>query len=521
MMKEVVEERANAGHCGWPHCCKHISIPSSDPDAADRVRIDYKTKRLLKVGESMYYCSTTCLEACTIFMSTLDDSSPLTRKNQLLEHAERLIEQNGNSIEGFLDALTPEKAVREVAERSKMEEYSAQHKDDVDSDNINDTNGNINDAEKMWTDEIKDNCKIDEEKKIYKRLRPRGRRDSGNSSSSSSSSSGSSTSIYSTRPGRVDPSEWTGVTNKFERERSDRNLDERARLLAEKQEQELDARARREEEEEERRLLKLRVCEKSNPPEPQTIATMEQGVASMSIENYNPLDGRPAAPPSVQDKEPEKFVLKFDANEFKTVNVVESTSNESLYTALSSSSSLSMEAKLKGASSFALLWSALDQFYKHLKSKTSDGRGDDDLLEDIAVANDSVEEGLTGTLNIGPLAQLLERGVKAGELAMDISTFLVSLHGNNHEAYRMAVNHMIAQAKMTSSPSLTSTQWRALGVLIIDRVILSLDVVLRDPNFDVGKWDERVEGQASRLKLNASEMFLLRDYWDGLSNRER
>ena len=90
MMKEVVEERANAGHCGWPRCCRRIPIPPSDPDAANRVRIDYKNKRLLKIGDSMYYCSTTCLEACTMFMSTLDDSSPLTRKNQLLEHAERL-----------------------------------------------------------------------------------------------------------------------------------------------------------------------------------------------------------------------------------------------------------------------------------------------------------------------------------------------------------------------------------------------------------------------------------------------
>ena len=37
MMKEVVEERANARHCGWPHCCKRIPIPSSDPDAATKV----------------------------------------------------------------------------------------------------------------------------------------------------------------------------------------------------------------------------------------------------------------------------------------------------------------------------------------------------------------------------------------------------------------------------------------------------------------------------------------------------
>ena len=79
---------------------------------------------------------------------------------------------------------------------------------------------------------------------------------------------------------------------------------------------------------------------------------------------------------------------------------------------------------------------------------------------------------------------------------------------------------MIAQAKMTSSPSLNSTQWRALGVLIIDKAVLSMDAMLKDPNFDVSKWDERVEGQAGRLKLDTSEMFLLRDYWDDLSNRK-
>lgn len=513
MMKEVVEERANAGHCGWPRCCRRIPIPPSDPDAANRVRIDYKNKRLLKVGDSMYYCSATCLEACSMFMSTLDDSSPLTRKNQLLEHAERLIEQNGNSIEGFLDALTPEKAVREVAERSKVEEeYAAPRKDGLDTDNSSDTNSSVNNMENMWTDEIK----IVEEKKTYKRLRPRGKRDS-NSSKISNISVSTDTSTYSTKPGRVEPSEWTGVTNNFERERSDRSLDEKAKRLLEKQEQELDARARREEEEEEKRLLKLKVTEKTNPPEPQTMNAMEQGIASLSIENYNPLEGRPAAPPSIKDTEPEKLVLKFDANEFKAMSAAESRSNESLFNELSSSSS-SVEVKLKGKSSFTLLWSALDQFYKHLKPRTR--RGEDDLLEDVAIGSEPVEGELNGALNTAPLAQLLERGIRAAELAIDISTFLTSLHGNNHEAYRMAVNHMIAQAKMTSSPSLTSTQWRTLGVLIIDKVILSLDVVLKDPNFDVGKWDERVEGQASRLKLDSSEMFLLRDYWDGLSNRK-
>ena len=517
MMKEVVEERANAGHCGWPRCCKRIPIPPSDPDAANRVRIDYKNKRLLKIGDSMYYCSTTCLEACTMFMSTLDDSSPLTRKNQLLEHAERLIEQNGNSIEGFLDALTPEKAVREVAERSKIEEeYAAPWKDGLDADNSSDTNSSVSNVENIWTDEIKGVCKIVEEKKTYKRLRPRVRRDS-NSSKNSNGSVSTNTSTYSTKPGRVEPSEWTGVTNNFERERSDRSLDERAKRLLEKQEQELDARARREEEEEEKRLLKLKVTEKTNPPEPQTINAMEQGIASLSIENYNPLEGRPAAPPSIKDTEPQKLVLKFDANEFKAMSAVEGRSNESLFTTISSSSS-SVEAKLKGKSSFALLWSALDQFYKHLKAGTKGGQ--DDLLEDVAIGSESVEGEQTGALNTAPLAQLLERGIRAAELAIDIPTFLTSLHGNNHEAYRMAVNHMIAQAKMTSSPSLTSTQWRTLGVLIIDKVILSLDAVMKDPNFDMGKWDERVEGQASRLKLDSSEMFLLRDYWDGLSNRK-
>ena len=511
-----MEERANARHCGWPHCCKRIPIPSSDPDAATKVRIDYKTKRLLQVGESRYYCSTSCLEACTLFMSTLDDSSPLTRRNQLLEHAERLIEQNGNSIEGFLDALTPEKAVRQVAGRSNMEEHTMQ------VTNQEEANSNSSsDMEKMWIDSMRDGSNDSQEKKTYKRLRPRGKRDSNSSSSNSSSSSSNSSGSYITRPGRVDQSDWTGVTNKFDRERSDRDLDEKARLLLEKQEQELDARARREEEEEQRRLLKLNVKEKVSPTNPQSMTTVEQGIASMSIENYNPLEGRPEKPPHKKDKEPERFVLKFDINEFKTTNADKSISKESLFTvpSSSSSSSSSIEAKLKGSSSFVLLWSTLEQFYKHLKAKsTVDGR-DGELLEDLARGDEDESMG-AAAFNTGPLAQLLERGVKAAELALDMSAFLASLHNNNHEAYRMAVNHMIAQAKMTSSPSLNSTQWRALGVLIIDKAVLSMDAMLKDPNFDVSKWDERVEGQAGRLKLDTSEMFLLRDYWDDLSNRK-
>ena len=512
MMKEVVEERANARHCGWPHCCKRIPIPSSDPDAANKVKIDYKTKRLLKVGESMYYCGTSCLEACTIFISSLDESSPLTRRNQLLEHAERLIEQNGNSIEGFLDALTPEKAVKEVADRTKVEE-SALQQPQVDTTNSN-ASGNSNVMDKMWTDEMTGVCKVVEDKKTYKRLRPRGRRNS--TSSSSSVSSGTST--YSIKPGRVEPSEWTGTNKKFERERSDRNMDEKARLLAEKQEQELDARARREEEEEERRLLKLKVTEKSNPSDPKTMNAVEKGVASMSIENYNPLEDRPAAPPSIKDKEPERLVLTFNANEFKATRALESGPTENLFVTPSSSA---VKASSKGVSSFTQLWSTLDQFYKHLKPKTGVD-GDDDSLVDIAIVEEpAIDKTSTEAVNMGPLAQLLERGVKAAELAMDMATFLASLHRDSHEAYRMAINHMIAQAKMTSSPSLSSTQWRALGVLIVDRVILTLDKIFKDPNFDVRKWDERVEGQANRLKLDTSEMFLLRDYWDGLSNRGR
>ena len=54
-------------------------------------------------------------------------------------------------------------------------------------------------------------------------------------------------------------------------------------------------------------------------------------------------------------------------------------------------------------------------------------------------------------------------------------------------------------------------------MIVIDKVVLALRCVTDDPKFNQGRWDALIDSQASKLKLTASELFLIRDYFSSVA----
>ena len=110
-LQEVIEERANDGYCGWPYCCQPIAVPTegrvvkigtfttlqmSNLSLLFR-ELDYKSKRLMAVGESKFFCSSSCLEAASIFRARLDETTPTLRKIDAPQ-----LPDDGVGLDGFI-----------------------------------------------------------------------------------------------------------------------------------------------------------------------------------------------------------------------------------------------------------------------------------------------------------------------------------------------------------------------------------------------------------------------------------
>lgn len=108
-------------------------------------------------------------------------------------------------------------------------------------------------------------------------------------------------------------------------------------------------------------------------------------------------------------------------------------------------------------------------------------------------------------------------------MALDLQTFFKSLSTSESAflAYRGSVSLFISKAQIVSCPSLTSTQWRAVGVVVVDKVLSSLKCITHDPKFSQHMWEALIDSQASRLKLDKSELFLIRDYFSDIAWKQK
>ena len=114
---------------------------------------------------------------------------------------------------------------------------------------------------------------------------------------------------------------------------------------------------------------------------------------------------------------------------------------------------------------FVSIWTALNQLYGHLNMT----KNNDDILSD---KTQIVPESLPSNA----IGQLLDRGMKSAELSFDLPVYFskYSFPMTCFDKYKDMRNKVIKSARLVKCPALTSTQWKTLGAVLIDSVVLSV-----------------------------------------------
>ena len=144
------------------------------------------------------------------------------------------------------------------------------------------------------------------------------------------------------------------------------------------------------------------------------------------------------------------------------------------------------------------VWSALNAFYSHLRV----------LDDDVDSMNDIVGSPLAVSNSV---AHLLDRGVKSAEISLDLQAHLSKLKipSSVFVDYRHTIHALISKANLSRCPSLTSSHWKCVGLMLVDSVLSIMPV----PGFNGQSWDELVVSQSARLGLDVAELFMIRDFF--------
>ena len=109
---EIVEERSMEGICGYPACSKKINKNAST--SIPTLRISYKEKRLYEVDGSVKFCCSACLKLAASYEASLEDTNPAGRDvaQALLENIESL--EEGSVLDGQQRQTSPPKFRHEL-----------------------------------------------------------------------------------------------------------------------------------------------------------------------------------------------------------------------------------------------------------------------------------------------------------------------------------------------------------------------------------------------------------------------
>jgi len=360
---------------------------------------------------------------------------------------------SSSGIDGFLDALTPTKAKETAAKLGSME--------------------TAKEREELSTSREGGSEQSNSDSKTYKRLKPRPKRIEKEDN---------------IKPGKSSIVAWAATQTVGQdsvakvQVRSSSNVES--------------------EDEQDHAIMAKKVFEKSHPLPPEEMDLVD-GMSAMSIEKYTPYrdesddsrDFLPPQPPPIS-KLPNLLsapppVLSVD---FSKPELNESPKLTSV---------VASAVPIKN-STFVLLWTALHQLYGHLKIAVV--AEEDDILSQSKVP-EIVQSNAVG--------QLLERGFKSAEIALDVREFFtrISLPSVCYEKYRAGVQRYLSCAQTGKCPPLSSTQWKTLGIVMIDGVVLSLSDASEHENFSQTAWDLVVSSQCGRVSLDTAEIFMMREFF--------